>query len=162
MWLHTGCTDTRKRVCTESWLWEKNPLPHRGIEPASAVWRSDVLTNWATSPPCREDWKRIAAESSVIFPRRSNRTRDWTELNLTELTTDTETKNGEGGGEVQLLPLTTGVWHISSQTWISVINGSCLQFCCFRWQSRADLLVTSPHLDCLGDVARAWLWHLVW
>ena len=24
-----GCTDTCKRVCTENWLWEKNPLPHR-------------------------------------------------------------------------------------------------------------------------------------
>ena len=33
-----GCTGTRKRVCTESWLWEKNPLPHRGIEPSSAAW----------------------------------------------------------------------------------------------------------------------------
>ena len=45
-----GCTDTRKRVCTEGWLWEKNPLPHRGIEPASAAWRPDALTDWATSP----------------------------------------------------------------------------------------------------------------
>ena len=25
----------RERVCTESWLWEKNPLPYRGLEPAS-------------------------------------------------------------------------------------------------------------------------------
>ena len=25
----------RKRVCTGSYLWEKNPLPHRGLEPAS-------------------------------------------------------------------------------------------------------------------------------
>ena len=32
-----GCTDTRKRVCIESGLWEKNALPHRGIEPASAA-----------------------------------------------------------------------------------------------------------------------------
>ena len=32
-----------KRVCTESWLWEKNPLPHRGIEPSSATCRSDDL-----------------------------------------------------------------------------------------------------------------------
>ena len=38
-----GCTDTRKRVCTESWLWEKNLLPHREIEPASATCRSDAL-----------------------------------------------------------------------------------------------------------------------
>ena len=33
----------RKRVCTESWLLEKNPLPHKGIEPASAACRSDAL-----------------------------------------------------------------------------------------------------------------------
>ena len=25
-----GCTNTHERVCTESWLWEKNPLPHGG------------------------------------------------------------------------------------------------------------------------------------
>ena len=37
-----GCTDTGKRVCTESWLWEQN-LPHRGIELASAACRSDIL-----------------------------------------------------------------------------------------------------------------------
>ena len=45
-----GCTDTRKRVCTESWLWKKNPLLHLGIEPASVAWWSDALTDWATSP----------------------------------------------------------------------------------------------------------------
>ena len=38
-----GCTDTRKRVCPEGWPWEKNPLPHRRIEPASATCRSDSL-----------------------------------------------------------------------------------------------------------------------
>ena len=37
-----GCTDTVS-VCTESRLWEKNPLLHRGTEPASAVSRSDAL-----------------------------------------------------------------------------------------------------------------------
>ena len=41
-----GCTDSRKRVSTESWLGEKNPLPQRGIELVSVAW----LTNWATSP----------------------------------------------------------------------------------------------------------------
>ena len=46
------------RTAEESLCWKltpgeekKNPLPHRGIEPASAAWRSDALTNWATSPP---------------------------------------------------------------------------------------------------------------
>ena len=48
---HGGSTDRRKRVCTESWLWEENPLPHRGIEPASAAWRSYALTHRAASPP---------------------------------------------------------------------------------------------------------------
>ena len=28
---HGGCTDTRKRVCTE------NPIPHRGLEPESVL-----------------------------------------------------------------------------------------------------------------------------
>ena len=32
-----------KRACTESWLWEKNPLPHQGIEPASAACQSESL-----------------------------------------------------------------------------------------------------------------------
>ena len=36
-----GCTrglyGHGKRVCTESRLWEKNPLPHRGLEPASVL-----------------------------------------------------------------------------------------------------------------------------
>ena len=40
-----GCMDTI-RECTESWLLEKNPLPHQGIEPASDMWQS----NRATSP----------------------------------------------------------------------------------------------------------------
>ena len=40
MW---GCIDTIKRVCTESWLWEKNPLQHWGIEPASAACQSNAL-----------------------------------------------------------------------------------------------------------------------
>ena len=48
---HGGCTDTRKTVCTEGWPSEKNPLPHRGIEPASTTRQSDALTNSATSPP---------------------------------------------------------------------------------------------------------------
>ena len=42
--------ETHKRVCTESVLWEKNPLPHQKIEPVSVAWQSDALTNWATSP----------------------------------------------------------------------------------------------------------------
>ena len=43
MRFHTGVYRHRERVCTESGLWEKNPLLHRGIEPASAACRSDAL-----------------------------------------------------------------------------------------------------------------------
>ena len=43
------------RTPKESLQWKltvgRNPLPHREIDPASAAWRSDVLTNWATSHP---------------------------------------------------------------------------------------------------------------
>ena len=38
-----GCTDTVRESCTEGWLWEENPLPHRGIEPASTACQSDAL-----------------------------------------------------------------------------------------------------------------------
>ena len=46
-----ACDCARRRDCAKSWLWEKSLLPHRGIEPASAVCRSDALTNWATFHP---------------------------------------------------------------------------------------------------------------
>ena len=32
-----GCSRHRKWVCAESWLQEKNPLPHQGLEPASVL-----------------------------------------------------------------------------------------------------------------------------
>ena len=41
-----GCTDTA-RVCTESWLWETNPLPPRGLEPESVL----RLTFLSDAPP---------------------------------------------------------------------------------------------------------------
>ena len=34
---HKGLYGHRKRVCTGSWLWGKNPSPHRGLEPASVL-----------------------------------------------------------------------------------------------------------------------------
>ena len=40
---HWGVRGHRRRACAESWLWEKNPLPHLGIEPASAACWSDAL-----------------------------------------------------------------------------------------------------------------------
>ena len=53
MRFHTGSYGHRERVCTESWLWEKNPSQHQGIEPASAAWRSDALpSEIQTHPTC--------------------------------------------------------------------------------------------------------------
>ena len=50
MQLHRRAYGHRERVCTESWFQEKNPLPHWGIEPASAAWPVQHSTNWAASP----------------------------------------------------------------------------------------------------------------
>ena len=41
-----GLYGHRERVCTESWLWEKKPLPHLGLEPTSVLrltFQSDAL-----------------------------------------------------------------------------------------------------------------------
>ena len=43
MRLRTGVHGHRQRVCVESWLLERNPLPHWGIESVSAACRSDAL-----------------------------------------------------------------------------------------------------------------------
>ena len=37
-----------------------------------------------TKPSAERDWKRISAESSFMYPRRPNRSRDWTEVNWAE------------------------------------------------------------------------------
>ena len=45
----------RKRVCTESWLWEKNPLPYQGLEPVSVLhlgFSVGCSTNLAVTAPC--------------------------------------------------------------------------------------------------------------
>ena len=72
--------DTRKRICTESWPWEKNPLPHRGIEPASAAWQFDALTNWATSPryhtqcwDCVSCYRSWPIKSCIVYEILPNR-----------------------------------------------------------------------------------------
>ena len=47
-----GCMDF-VRACTQSWLWEKNPLLHQGIEPASvACWSDTLPTELHPSPSC--------------------------------------------------------------------------------------------------------------
>ena len=61
-----GCVDTKRE--SESWLWEENPLPHWGIEPASVAWRSDALTNWATShPPVRVSWGHKKKKLTIVY-----------------------------------------------------------------------------------------------
>ena len=72
MRLHTGVYRQRKRVCTESWPWEKNSLPHWGIKPASAVCWSNALPtelhpHQRQSPPKRDtgDWLSKTCETST-------------------------------------------------------------------------------------------------
>ena len=60
----------RKRAGTDSWPWEKNPLPNRGIEPASAAWRADALTNWATSHPPRQ-WNKRNSQARLWLGMQS-------------------------------------------------------------------------------------------
>ena len=60
---HMGVYGHHKRVCTENLLWEKNPLPHLGIEPASAVWRCDALTIWATSHSYQLCWPLLNSDA---------------------------------------------------------------------------------------------------
>ena len=51
---HGGLCERRKRICTKRWLWEKQLLPHRGLEPVLVLrlaFRSDRLysVSYATS-----------------------------------------------------------------------------------------------------------------
>ena len=81
MRLHTGVYRQCKRVCTESWLWEKNPLPHQVIKPASMTCRSDALPTelhpmiiitfcWFTNSACSTVHKSINypnTETAVVL-----------------------------------------------------------------------------------------------
>ena len=79
MRLHTGVHGHRKRVCTESWLWEKNPLPHRGIEPASATFRSDFLpTELHPHPKSKSSLRRCEFREDEV----NSRSRVMTELSV--------------------------------------------------------------------------------
>ena len=42
-------------------------------------WTSVLMPELPTKAFCRKDWKRISAKSSLISPKRHNRSRDWTE-----------------------------------------------------------------------------------
>ena len=63
-----GLYGQRKRVCTESWLWKQNPLPHRGLEPASVLrlaFQSDAPPTDLSRPRGMFWW--IVAEKSLVF-----------------------------------------------------------------------------------------------
>ena len=50
---HGGCTDTVRESALEV-DWEKNPLPHRGLEPASVLrlaFQSDAVPAELPRPP---------------------------------------------------------------------------------------------------------------
>ena len=48
-------------------------------------WTSLPMQVLLTLAYCRKHWKRISADWSVMSPRRPNRSRDWIELNWTDL-----------------------------------------------------------------------------
>ena len=80
------CTDIRKRVCSESRLWEKNPLPHRGTESALAACRSDALPTELHPHPLRS----IKSRDRVLnTPQFVSRRRGWGGVNSTEDDSDT-------------------------------------------------------------------------
>ena len=67
-----GLNGCRKRVCTESWLWEKNPLPHRHSNPRQySAWPfSRTLYPLSHRAPLSENKSRSFAFDS--FLRRRN------------------------------------------------------------------------------------------
>ena len=72
MWLHIGVC-LHLRVCTESGLWEKNPLPHRGIEPASTVCGFDAVPTELHPNPIIISLKGPNTEPSVLRRRKGGR-----------------------------------------------------------------------------------------
>lgn len=56
-----------KTVCTKSWPWEKSPLPHQGVEPASAACRPQHPTDWTTSPP-QIISKTVQGRNTALLP----------------------------------------------------------------------------------------------
>ena len=48
-------------------------------------WKSLPMLELLTMASCRKDWKKISVESSLMYPRRPSRSRDWTELNWTDI-----------------------------------------------------------------------------
>ena len=119
-----GCTGTRKRVCTESWLWEKNLLPHRGIEPASAAWRSDALTNWANPLPSDRrhcptvNSKSVCSLSDFVL-----------RLAVVQQCLKVDREWGVGGLYLIAMPqlLTTAGRPVKAETFVWLCNAVCMQ-----------------------------------
>ena len=63
---HRGCVYTI-RVCTESWLQQKNPLPYQGDDPVWAAHHTWCLSKWATSQPCWQFWNERFIMFSVLY-----------------------------------------------------------------------------------------------
>ena len=103
-----GMYGHRKRVCTGSWLWEKNPLPQRGLEPVSVLrltLQSDALPTELSRPlqRCFRSWWVLA--SSLPWPSRCSDGSIWNRfqphrLFTSFLTYDTEykTSSNESSG----------------------------------------------------------------
>ena len=61
-----GLYGHRKRVCTESWLWEKNPLPHRGLELSSLcgwLFLPNALPSELFTLCVQRLWRRLSPRS---------------------------------------------------------------------------------------------------
>ena len=97
-------------------------------------------TTWKSGHPCpcqnclqwlpvENDWKRIPAELSFVFPRRPNRTRDWTELNYTTLNW-TGNYGGFLAGNYQ-----SSARHCQINKWFSKIafRAKRPKKCCYVW-----------------------------
>ena len=66
-----GILEDGRRRCRQRKCWMDN----------IKKWTSLPVHELFTKVFCREDWERIFVESSLVSPRRSSPSRDWTELN---------------------------------------------------------------------------------
>ena len=110
-----GLYGHRKRDCTGSWLWEKNPLPLRGLEPVSVLrlaLQSDALPTKLSRPLqwCFRPWWVLP--SSLLWPTRCSDGSIWNRfqphrLVTSFLTYDTEYKIALNNGLTETSGLRT-------------------------------------------------------
>ena len=92
MQLHTWVIQHRKKGCTESWLWEKHPLPHKRVKSASVctwfLFCSDSLPT--KLQPCpkwtykSERWRHSTNQTATL-PKMNLQSERWTDALLPEL-----------------------------------------------------------------------------